>query len=215
MISCRPAPSAHSPLYAAIESIGAISSHPWQERFYPHLDAFLMATNAIPDIITSWCGFSNHPATKSWLRTIGNPERTRRTDFQKRFRRQSKRFSELPLRTARNLTVHSRGTPPVDIELMGRWGIRYRGGPTELLPASEVQSINAGSDPGFQWAATEPALPLKPRWGDFNLRTRQGDKPLVSEVQRYLEEAEKLLAEARNIFQQVHGSDPLTEPPDV
>ena len=26
---------------------GAILSHPWQERFYPHLDAFLVAANAL------------------------------------------------------------------------------------------------------------------------------------------------------------------------
>ena len=208
-------PSAQSPLYAAIESTGAILSHPWQERFHPHLDAFLMATNAIPDIITWWCGLSNHPAMKKWLRTIGPSEKKRRADFQAKFRRHIKRFSKLPLRIARNVTVHSRGTPPVDVELMGRWGIRYRGGPTELLPASEIQDINAGSDPALQWAATEPALPLRPTWRDFHIRTKQGDEPLSSEVQRYLDEADKLLAEASNIFQQVHDSDPLTAPPDI
>jgi hypothetical protein len=207
-------PSSQSPLYAAIESTGVTVSHPWQERFYPHLDAFLMATNAIPDIITWWCGFSNHRAMKSWFNTIGHSEQKRRRDFQRKFKRHSKRFSKLPLRTARNLTVHSRGTPPVDIELMGRWGVRYRGGPIEHLPASEVQITNAGSDPALLWKATEPPLPLKPTWQDFNLRTRQGDKPLLSEVQRYLNEAEKLLAEARSIFRQVHGSDPLTAPPE-
>ena len=207
--------SARSPMYAAIESTGAILSHPWQERFYPHLDAFLIATNAIPDIITSWCGSSNHPAMKSWLSTIGHSERKRRTDFQTRFKRHIKRFSKLPLRTARNLTVHSHGTPPVNVELMGRWGIRYRGGPTEPLPASEVHNVNASSDPTRLWEATQPPLPLKPKWRDFHLRTKHGDEPLLSEVQRYLEKAEKLLTEARNIFQQVHGNAPLTAPPDL
>ena len=35
--------SGRSPLYAAIESTGVVLSDPWQERFYPHLDAFLIA----------------------------------------------------------------------------------------------------------------------------------------------------------------------------
>jgi hypothetical protein len=104
--------SARSPLYAAIESTGVVLSDPWQERFYPHLDAFLIATNTIPDIITSWCGSSNHPAMKNWLNNIGYSERKRRTDFQTRFKRHIKRFSKLPLRTARNLTVHSHRTHP-------------------------------------------------------------------------------------------------------
>ena len=107
--------SGRSPLYAAIESTGVVLSDPWQERFYPHLDAFLIATNTIPDIITSWCGSSKHPAMKSWLNNIGRNERKRRTDFQTRFKRHIKRFSKLPLRTARNLTVHSHGTPPVNV----------------------------------------------------------------------------------------------------
>src|SRR6266705_1665669 len=204
--------SGRSPLYAAIESTGVVLSDPWQERFYPHLDAFLIATNTIPDIITSWCGSSNHPAMKSWLNNIGRNERKRRTDFQTRFKRNIKRFSKLPLRTARNLTVHSHGTPPVNVELTGRWGIRYRGGPTEPLPASEAHDVNTSSDPTLLWEATQSPPPLKPTWRDFHLRTKYGDEPLFSEVQRYLEEAEKLLTEAQNIFQQVHGNAPSQHP---
>lgn len=99
--------------------------------------------------------------------------------------------------------------------MTGRWGIRYRGGPTEPLPASEAHDVNTSSDPTRLWEATQSPPPLKPTWRDFHLRTKHGDEPLFSEVQRYLEEAEKLLTEAQNIFQQVHGNAPLTAPPDL
>lgn len=44
-------PVTRYPQLAAIAATGANVAHPWQERFYYHLDAFLAAARSVPEII--------------------------------------------------------------------------------------------------------------------------------------------------------------------
>jgi hypothetical protein len=207
-------PAVGNPTMAAIAiSSGAVVSHPWQRRFYHHLDAFLAITRSIPDIVR--CSFGIDPVLGSWLKSLDPAEIARREEFQTEFTTPFSDFKRLPLSGARNVTMH-RGVAPVEVQINGRWGV-YRGGPLERVPESETPEIVAGDDPALMWAATEPSRAIEPRASDFWLivATAFGTTrlELFPECAKFLQEARNLVKQAGKICQDVHGSEKIT-PPD-
>jgi hypothetical protein len=117
----------HQPHVAAILATGALVDHPWERRFYPHLDAFLAMTRSVPEIIRCLFGIDTLPALKAWLARLDPAERARRQAFQSQFDVVYKLFAAMPLSGARNVTLHRTGVSPVKARLMGRWGVIYVG----------------------------------------------------------------------------------------
>jgi hypothetical protein len=210
----HPRHNAQSQLFEAIMvSTGAIVSHPWQDRFYYHLDAFLAATRSIPDIIQS-CFGKDPKVDKSWFSALDPDERKRREDFQSSFANYYLRFNKLPLSRARVVTLHRLGVPPVEVKIAGRWGIEYIGGPVARVPSAESMPVAAGRDPALLWAATQPPLPVQPGPDDFDLTLSSGAvKKLFPECGQYLQEARNLVEKAKEISQREHGGKKLTAPP--
>jgi hypothetical protein len=210
----------NSPMAAMMESTGAIVGTPWeQEKFWAHLDAFLVMVRSIPDVVVWWCGVDrmmNTKDTRSWYSTINSIERARRQNFQARFERHFAKFRKLPLSRARRFSVHVHGIPAANVRVIGRWGIFHKGGPTSNLPASEFKRIGARDDPALQWAATQPPIPLVPSPSDFRRVTTSGKrvgKPLLLECNEYLQQGEDLIRWARGILSRVYGSSTPTPPP--
>jgi hypothetical protein len=207
-------PSLNSPHLAAIASTGVIVSHPWQERFYYHLDAFLAMARSVPEIIQ--CCFGVDRLMRRWLARLTTSEVTRRRTFQKQFEPLSQTFAAKPLTRARNVTLHRTGVPPTEVHVVGRWD-SYSGGPLAAIPQSEILPIVAGNDPALQWAATEPAQPVQPTANDFWLLMPPGSSTskvqLFPECQAFLDAARTLISDAKKIAAAIHGSDPLTAPP--
>ena len=159
-------PHLNSPHLAAIVSTGVIVDHPWQRRFYHHLDAFLAMSRSVPEIIR--CCFGVDPMMRAWLSGLKPPEQTRRRAFQAQLRPLSQTFTTMPLSGARNISLHRTGVPPVEVHVIGRWG-PYSGGPLTSIPQSEILPTVAGNDPALQWAATQPPQPVQPGASDFLL----------------------------------------------
>jgi len=209
-------PKDDSRMRAIYAATGVTRSNPWQEKFYAHLDAFLVALNSMPDIITSWCGYDQSGAMKTFFSSLSAPELNRRKQFNQAFAPFKEQFVKLELREFRNITVHRSGTPPVQVEVMGRFGIKYVGGPTEAIPTSESPHIVAGDDPALQFAAaTQLPVSIDPNWNDFHLVTKSGNLPMLPELKKYMSAAEQLIAEAGKIYQGVHKNDPITPPPAI
>jgi len=206
-------PAVGNPTMAAIAiSSGAVVGHPWQRRFYHHLDAFLAITRSVPDIVR--CCFGVDPVMGSWLSSLDPAEIARRKAFQAKFTKPFEDFKKLPLSGARNVALH-RGVAPVEVQINGRWGV-YTGGPLERVPESETPTIVAGNDPSLMWASTEPSQAITPRASDFSLIVATASGPikidLFPECRKFLEEARNLVEEARKICQAEHGSEKITPP---
>jgi hypothetical protein len=202
-------------MVAIVVSTGAIVGSPWQERFYHHLDAFLTMARSIPEIIQCNFGLDPSPSMRRWISNLNSLEEARRRTFQDRFDPLRRMFGELPLSGARNITLHRTGVPPVMAQVIGRWGT-YTGSPLTTMPQSELLPIVAGNDPALQWAATEPPQPVQPRAADFSLvlpvGTTTSRVELFPECRAFLEASRKLISDAKNIADAVHGSQPLTPP---
>lgn len=206
---------------ALMESTGALVGNMWQAKFYYHLDAFLVATRAVPDII-QMC-FGQDGVTKSkksplnkWFYSLKNSEQKRRREFQQLFQPDYNNFRKLPLSLARNVTVHRRGVPQAEVQVIGRYGV-YKGGPLAGIPSAESRPIIAGNDPALQWAATLPPQPVEPSANDFTFEIPQQNGPsqsipLFTGCKKYLEDAVQLTTRARALYQQKHASQPLTPP---
>jgi hypothetical protein len=195
-------PAVGNPTMAAIAiSTGATVGHPWQQRFYHHLDAFLAIARSVPDIVR--CCFGFDPVMGSWLSSLDTAERARRQAFQAKFTKPYEDFKKLPLSGVRNVALH-RGVAPVEVQITGRWGV-YTGGPLEIVPESETPTIVAGNDPSLMWASTEPSQGIAPRPSDFSFIVTTASGPtkmdLFPECNKFLEEARKLVEEARKICQ--------------
>lgn len=208
-------PAVGNPTMAAIAvSTGAVVGHPWQRRFYHHLDALLAITRSVPDIAR--CCFGIDPVMHRWLDTLDGAEIARREAFQVRFNKPFEDFKQLPLCRARNVTYHRLGVTPVEVQITGRWGV-YTGSPIERVPESEMPEIVAGDDPALMVAAMQPPQSIEPRASDFSLivATASGETriELFPECRKFLEEAKRLVEEARTIWKQEHGSENITPPP--
>jgi hypothetical protein len=106
-----PEPTAYN---AALESSGAIVGGNWYRPFYAHLDAFLSAARSIPDIVQSCFGINDgNRKMKDWLAAMDQDERDRREKFRMQFQADYDAFRGLPLGTARHISEHRTGFPPV------------------------------------------------------------------------------------------------------
>ena len=174
-------------LKAISVSTGAVVHHPWQDRVYYHLDAFLAATRSIPDIIQS-CFGKDPRRDKSWFTALDLDEQKRRENFQFVFTTNYSKFSNLPLSLARVHTLHRHGVPPVKVKIVGRWGIEHIGGPVTRVPSAESIPVTNDPDPALLWAATLAPLPVQPNPDDFTLTLSGGTaKKLFPECRQYLQ----------------------------
>ncbi len=210
-------PYVGNPTMAAIAfSSGAVLGHPWQRSFYHHLDAFLATTRSVPDIVRCCFGIDPNPVMRRWLDSLDPAEIRRRKAFQAKFARLFADFKQLPLSGARNLTLHRLGVAPVEVQITGKWGV-YTGSPVERVPESEMPEIVAGDDPALMVAAMQPAQCIEPRASDFSLIVATDSGPtrleLFPECRKFLQEAKRLVEQARMIWQQEHGSEKITPPP--
>lgn len=186
----------------------------WQQRFYHHLDAFLQAARSVPDVIQAWFGVDDR-RLRAWVNRLEPGERDRRKKFQEEFRPLYMTFSNHPLSQARVESMHRSGTPPVRVRVTGLWGVSYDGGPNQPVPIASLPP-DLG-DPAMP-AVPDPAITLVPRPDDFSFVEGLPDgrvqtHPLFPLCQKYLQDAQALVEQARKIADQVHGGQPLTPPP--
>jgi hypothetical protein len=188
----------------------------WEQSFYARLDAFLAMARSVPDIIQWGFGVDVAMRDKTWLKpwfdSLAASEQGRREEFSKRFKPPYDAFRSLALTNARNISLHRKGYPPVELNITGRFGVSYVGSPVKGVPGAESRPISADddpADPAVLWAATELPVPVRPMWTDFTI----GGKPLFAECRAYLAQAEQLATQARGIAERVHGTDVLTPSP--
>lgn len=83
-------------------SSGAIVANNWQQRFFPHFDAFLMAARSVPEIINACFGPDRSPQMKDWFNDLDSDEKSRRLRFGEAFKlaRESSRVLPLSQETA-------------------------------------------------------------------------------------------------------------------
>jgi|SRR5437764_3492327 len=208
-------PYLNNPQLAAIAATGTIVHNPWQEKFYHHLDAFLAMARSIPEIIRCCFGIDPDRRMRPWISSLNPSEVMRRRNFQSQFEPLGRTFTGLPLSGARHVTLHRTGVPPVEVRVIGRWGA-YTGGPLTAIPQSELLHIVAGNDPALLWAATQPPQPVQPQPANFSLLIPTGSSSskveLFPECRRFLDAAKKLVTDAQQIAQAIHGSQSLTPP---
>jgi hypothetical protein len=210
-------PYVGNPTMTAIAiSSGAVVGHPWQRRFYHHLDAFLAITRSVPDIVRCCFGIDSSKPMRHWLSSLDPAEIARRKAFQGKFDKLFVDFKQLPLSGARNVTLHRSGVAPVEVQITGKWGV-YKGGPLERVPESETPTIVAGNDPALMVASMQPPQSIEPRASDFLVivATASGQQKmqLFPECKEFLQKAKNLVGEARKICQDEHGSGRITPPP--
>jgi hypothetical protein len=190
----------------------------WQPALYYHLDGFLAAGRSVPDIIQAQFGRDTR-ASGDWLRRLSAEERERREQFQQSFSPIYTAFGRHPVSRARVVTMHRTGLPPVEVQVTGYWGVVYRGGPTEAIPALDARLEPTGDDPAkIVPAISSPAMPLEPKAGDFSLQAVADDGgvqrlPLFDACREYLQQLGALVEGARQLARNLHGSQPLTPPP--
>ena len=207
----------HQPQLAARRMTGVALSHPWQERFYPHFDAFLAMTRSVPEIIRCLFGIDTFPALKSWRARLDPAELARRKAFQSQFGAAYKSFATMPLSDTRNVTLHRTGVAPVEVRVIGRWGSVYVGTPVQRIPLTESLPISSGNDSALLWLAMQPPPQIELKPTDFSLVITGGgpgsNLALFPECQKFLEAARRLVGDAQRISQAAHGSNPVTPPP--
>jgi hypothetical protein len=177
----------------------------WQNSFYAYLDAFLAMARSVPEVISACFGADRGSSEmKRWFDGLDAAEQTRRRRFAENFKAAHMTFRELPLSTARNISLHRSGVTPVEVKITGRFGVAYTGTPIKRLPSSEIRQLD---DPEFQWLVKP--VPLRPGWQDFEI----DGTSLFDACKAYIQAAQQLIEDARKISQDVHGRDPLTPPP--
>jgi hypothetical protein len=186
----------------AREASGAIIDTGWQRSFYPHFDAFLSATRSVAEIIKCCFGVDDHRAMTTWFDQLPAEEQDRRRAFWKQFQSHYELFCKRPLCAARRVSEHRTGYPPVTVTISGMFGVTYVGGPTTLVPGSETR-------PHIDPPLRAMPIPIRPHWDNFEI----DGKGLFPACQDHLNSAGALIAEARRIAEQVHGTHSLTHPP--
>jgi len=190
---------------AAMESQGVIIGGDWQQLFYTHVNSFLTTARSVPWIIEACFGVDRgNRIMKNWFDQLPAEEQARRRAFCKDFRPLRNCFDRHMLTGARDQTVHRSGFPPVEVTVRGNFGKTYTGGPDKPIPRTEIRGIEGE----LAWM-DKPAPVRTPMWTDFTI----GGKPLFDECRAYLDEAGKLITEARAIAAAVHGTVALTPPP--
>jgi hypothetical protein len=193
--------------YTAIfESHGMIVGGNWHRAFYAHLDAFLSAARSVPELIRCCFGEDDgNREMKTWFKGLDQVERDRRKKFTAAFDADYRAFRALPLGTARHISEHRTGVPPVTATVSGRFGITYRGDPIKQIPTSETRKLPA------EYAWMEKSIPVRPMWTDFDI----DGKPLFETCRDYLNSAQGLIDRARALAQEVHGDSELTSPSEI
>jgi hypothetical protein len=203
-------PPERTAMNVALRFSATIVGTQWQRPFYAYLDAFLAMCRSIPEIIN--CCFGKDKFMRDWFKGLAAPEQNRRRMFSTQFQADREAFGKLPLSSARNITLHRTGFPPVEVTISGRFGVTYTGNAVRRVPSTETRPIAPGddpADPAVLWQAIQPPVPVEAKCEDFTI----GGKPLFPECHAYLRQAQSLVERARSIAQQVHGSDTLTTPP--
>jgi hypothetical protein len=202
----------HQPQLGATLATGVVVSHPWQEKFYYHFDAFLAMTRSVPEIIRWLFGVDDkfRPFLR-WLTGLNAAEQARRGNFQSQFDKAFDSFVRMPLSDVRNGTLHRTGVAPVEVRVIDRWGTLFVGTPLQQIPLTESLPASAPLS-----AAGEPLQQLEPQASNFLITITSGGTTstvgLFPESQKYLGAARKLVVDARKISDAVHGSDALTMP---
>ncbi|HEX6706695.1 MAG TPA: hypothetical protein VF169_18195 [Albitalea sp.] len=185
----------------AMQAAGTIVDTGWQRKIYPHLDAFLVTTRSVSELIKCCFGADKgHPAIKAWFRLLDPAEQARRQAFHDEFKSTSDAFRGLALSQARDVVAHRKGVADVRVTINTMFGVTCVGGPTNPVPASVIRPAAAG-----EVAARVP----EPLWSDFTI----DGQPLFQAAQAYLESARELVRVARDLASKVHGNLPLTSPP--
>jgi hypothetical protein len=197
-------PPVRTQFTAALQSSGALIDNDWQLSFYPHFDAFLSCTRSVVFIIVCCFGHDLDKRVAAWFKGLSPDEKLRRDQFTKEFKSVRVAFDDHFLSGTRNTSVHRGGHAPVEVELIGFWGVRYGGSPTNRLPSHDVRPSD-GSHMG--WLGT--AFPIRPTESDFNI---DGRNPFQASNE-YLAYAKDLTYSAQRISEKVHGGSTLTPPP--
>ncbi len=130
------APPERTQINVVLQSSGPIIETRWQRSFYPYLDAFLVMVRSVPEIVQACFGEDRAPAKKDWLEKLDPAELCRRIDFSKQFKKSYNNFKNLPLSTARNISLHSTGFAPVEVHITPRFGVTYAGTPIKPVPTA-------------------------------------------------------------------------------
>lgn len=185
---------------------GVIIDRGQQRELYPHFDAFLASTHAVPFIIRCCFGHDGHRALRDWFDGLTADERERRDAFSRAFSNDFGAFLARPLSGSRNTSQHRRGyATDIVARYSNRFGVTYVGDPTKPIPISET--IVGG--PGGPMFARE--RPVELRADHFSIDGR----PLLEICQERLNAAQTLAGTARTLVGQVHGTRQLTQPPDT
>ncbi len=197
-------PPENSPINVTLEASGAIIGTAWQRPFYAYLDAFLLTTRSIPEVINCCFGRDTpNMEMKKWFSGLSIDEQDRRKQFSDYFRPYYEPFAKLPLSSARNVSAHRTGYPDVTVAIVGTWGVVYEGSPIKPVPSSETPEID---NPELAFLAK--SRPLRPEQARFQIDGRD----LFDACREYLEAANKLIVDAHEIAERVHGDKVLTSP---
>lgn len=185
----------------AAQAAGAIIDTGWQRKVYPSLDAFLVTTRCVSELIKCCFGADvGHWKVRNWFDTLDPAEQARRRVFHARFAKTADAFRDLPLSQARDVVAHRTGVAAVQVTINTWFGVTYVGGPIEPVPSSVSRPA----------ALTDASVPVPaPLWSDFTI----DGQPLFQAAQDYLDAARVLVSEARTLALAVHGSNLLTPPP--
>ena len=190
----------------------------WAPKFYYHLDAFLTATRSVDLVITPTFGI-DILLKKRWTDNLETLERTKRESFQDAYDLIAVPFRAHPLTHNRNVSIHRSGTPSVKVAILGRYGIHYSGGPTQILPTFEQPQQLTAADPNHPPPKymNPMIIAIEPGPDDFVVQEAMPngssrDHPLFTSCENYLQSACQLVEKAKSLAVQVH-THPLTPPP--
>ena len=144
-----------------------------------------------------------HPVMRDWLDHLDPDEQLRRRKFTAEFAPLHEVFRDHPLTQARDRVFHRTGIAPVTIRISDFFGVVHVGNPLCNVPTATSNPAHRGIGPE-RLAAVEP-------WhhSEFKL----DGMPLFPLCTGYLEDANALVAKARDIAKRVHGDKPLSSPP--
>ena len=187
----------------------------WQPDLYFYLDAFIGATRSVPDVIQKCFGWDKR-SKEEWPQPPDAEEIGRREKFQDEFTSLYVAFHRQPLSRVRVGTFHWLGVPLVQTKAKAFCGQEYTGKPGQLIPSAAPRQFPAGTDPALLAIFSKP-LPVEPSWEDFTLEIPRDNgttesNPLFPECQAYLNSAQQLVNESKELCERIHRKSKLTPP---
>jgi len=183
----------------------------WQPDFYFYLDAFIVSTHSIADLLNAffgWDRFWDHNPPP-----FDDTEVTNRKSFQKRFCRKYASFMKKPLSQVRHCVVHRTGAASVEAIAFTVCGQSFVGSPYAPIPSIAARELLPGSPVEVAASAWRPQ-PVEPSREDFKIEIRNGTAtkslPLFKECNEYLKAAVALIDKARELSLSIHCGVPLT-----